>query len=91
MPPPPPVPPPQGRYTPEWRHHVLSHLPFYTILLPKFLELTYGRLGYRSDAAVMDALLVLEVCVSRGRRGGSLHCRGICNPGSRIVDGGGPS
>ena len=51
----------QGRYTPAWRHHVLSHLPFYTILLPKFLELTLGRLSYRSDAAVLDALLVLEV------------------------------
>ena len=40
---------------------MLSHLPFYTVLLPKFLELTYGRLGFRSDAAVSDALLVLEV------------------------------
>lgn len=44
----------QGTYTPEWRAHVLSHLPFYTKLLPHFVELTLARLSFRGDAAVTD-------------------------------------
>ncbi len=56
----PTLPPLQGCYTPEWRQHVLSHLPFYTVLIPRFLELTYARLAFRSDAAMLDLLLLLE-------------------------------
>ncbi|MEW5297300.1 MAG: hypothetical protein WDW36_000517 [Sanguina aurantia] len=47
-------------YTPEWRPHVLSHLPFYTILLPAFLELTLARLPAKADPALQDLLQVLQ-------------------------------
>ncbi|GAX78724.1 hypothetical protein CEUSTIGMA_g6162.t1 [Chlamydomonas eustigma] len=55
-----------GHYSPQWKQHVLSHLPFYTILLPKFLELTCGRMRFRSDVAMTDALLVMEVLAASG-------------------------
>uniref|UniRef100_A0A7S2VW20 Uncharacterized protein n=1 Tax=Chlamydomonas chlamydogama TaxID=225041 RepID=A0A7S2VW20_9CHLO len=51
----------QGCYTPEWRQHVLAHLPFYTILIPHFIELTYARMAFRCDAALRDLLRVLDV------------------------------
>jgi hypothetical protein len=50
----------QGAYGPEWRAHVLSHLPFYTILLPEFVELCYGRVAYRADVAVRDLYNILK-------------------------------
>lgn len=49
---------PQACYTPEWQQHVLSHLPFYTILLPTFLELTRARLILKPDPALLDLLQV---------------------------------
>ncbi|KAJ9510102.1 hypothetical protein QJQ45_015584 [Haematococcus lacustris] len=56
---------PQG-YTPAWRSHVLSHLPFYTLLLPKFLELIYARLSFRGDAAATELLLVARALAASG-------------------------
>ena len=50
----------QGAYGPEWRSHVLSHLPFYTILLPQFVELCYSRMAYRADVAVRDCYNILK-------------------------------
>ncbi|GBF95518.1 hypothetical protein Rsub_07868 [Raphidocelis subcapitata] len=50
----------RGSYGPEWRGHVLSHLPFYTVLLPQFIELCYSRMAYRADAAVRDCYRVMR-------------------------------
>lgn len=35
------------RYRREWENHVLSNLPFYTLLLPLFLEMCISRLEVR--------------------------------------------
>jgi hypothetical protein len=47
-------------YTPAWRPHVLSHLPFYTVLIPKFLELIYARLSFRGDAAAAELPVLMR-------------------------------
>ena len=39
---------PQGCYGPQWRGHVLSHLPFYCVLIPQFIELCAARMAYRA-------------------------------------------
>jgi hypothetical protein len=46
-------------YTSAWRPHVLSHLPFYTILIPKFLELIYARLSFRGAAELLVLMRAL--------------------------------
>eukprot|EP00798_Chlamydomonas_sp_ICE-L_P029152 gene29154-32373_t len=54
--------PNQGRYSSEWRSHVLSHLPFYTLLIPHFVELTHARMqAYKGDAAASDMFMLLSV------------------------------
>jgi hypothetical protein len=41
-----------ARYTRAWKAHVWSHLPFYTILLPAFLELSYSQTAYNCTSAL---------------------------------------
>ncbi len=53
-------------YTAEWRGHVLAHLPFYTILVPRFVELVYARLSFRGDAAASEALMLFRVLAASG-------------------------
>jgi hypothetical protein len=48
-------------YTPEWEHHVLSHLPFYLDLVPMFLELSVSRVAARGEPSVLDVVKVLRV------------------------------
>ncbi len=58
--------PRQYKYTPAWRGHVLSHLPFYLLLLPHFASLSLSRLTYRPDAALRDLDRVLAVLAAAG-------------------------
>ncbi|KFM26476.1 hypothetical protein F751_2694 [Auxenochlorella protothecoides] len=48
-----------GRYSPEWEPHVLAHLPFYTVVLPLFLESAAARLEARGAGAARDVALLL--------------------------------
>lgn len=64
---PPTTTPLQGTYGPEWRAHVLAHLPFYLLLLPHFVDLCYNRMPYKSEAAAKDLYRVLR-CVWGGSR-----------------------
>ena len=48
----------------EWTNHVLSNLPFYTSLLPVFLDLLRTRVSSRGDAALSDLIKVLP-CANR--------------------------
>lgn len=44
----------------DWQGHVMSHLPFYLVLLPQFIQLSYSRLSSsKSEAAARDLQLVL--------------------------------
>jgi hypothetical protein len=56
--PPPPAPLQSQQYSPAWRSHVLAHLPFYTQLLPAFLELAYSQMAYCPKPAVKEAYRV---------------------------------
>jgi hypothetical protein len=46
------------QYSPAWRAHVLAHLPFYTQLIPAFLELAYSQMAYCPKPAVKEAYRV---------------------------------
>lgn len=59
---------PTGRYTRAWRAHVWAHLPFYTMLLPVFMELCYSALGLGPKPASAAAGHSLKV----GAGGGGL-------------------
>ncbi|KAK9831540.1 hypothetical protein WJX81_007383 [Elliptochloris bilobata] len=50
-----------GRYTREWQAHVLANLPFYELLLPRFLALTRARVSSQGDTALADVLKVLTI------------------------------
>ena len=47
-----------GRYSREWQAHVLANLPFYELLMPRFLALTRERVSSQGDAALADVLKV---------------------------------
>lgn len=47
-----------GRYLREWQTHVLANLPFYELLMPRFLALTRERVSSQGDAALADVLKV---------------------------------
>lgn len=42
----------------QWEPHVLSNLPFYTVLFPLFLDLLRTRVSSRGDAALTDLVKV---------------------------------
>lgn len=46
------------RYRREWESHVLSNLPFYSLLLPLFLEMCVARLEVRGESAAQDLVTV---------------------------------
>ncbi|WIA17648.1 hypothetical protein OEZ85_014453 [Tetradesmus obliquus] len=48
------------QYSPAWRSHVLAHLPFYTQLLPAFLELAYSQMAYCPRPALKEAYRVMK-------------------------------
>lgn len=50
-----------AKYTRVWRAHVWAHLPFYTILLPAFLELCYSQTAYSSKMALNNVYRVSEL------------------------------
>lgn len=50
----------QGEFSSQWLPHVLSNFPFYNVLLPMFLRLTFYRIPHRPDTAVRDLLKVLN-------------------------------
>ena len=55
---------PSGRFSSEmWRAHVLSNIPFYSLLLPLFLDLTRTRVSFRSDESLED-LKKVSPCLS---------------------------
>ena len=41
-----------------WEAHVLSMVPFYTVLFPLFLDLLRKRVSSRGDAAMADLIKV---------------------------------
>ena len=41
-----------------WESHVLANVPFYTVLLPLFLDLLRRRVSSRGDAALTDLVKV---------------------------------
>eukprot|EP00884_Botryococcus_braunii_P012995 jgi/Botrbrau1/21697/Bobra.43_1s0093.1 len=45
----------------EWQAHVLANIPFYSLLMPAFLDLTLSRVSSRGDSALADLLKVLMV------------------------------
>lgn len=55
-----------AKYTRAWRAHVWAHLPFYTILLPAFLELCYSQTAYSSKMALNNVYRVLKVFIESG-------------------------
>ncbi|KAK9815560.1 hypothetical protein WJX72_005838 [[Myrmecia] bisecta] len=57
----------------EWQAHVLANLPFYSLLLPQFLELTLGRVSSHGDAALAELLKVLNVFVAAPELGDLLR------------------
>eukprot|EP00878_Enallax_costatus_P046625 GHUV01056863.1.p1 GENE.GHUV01056863.1~~GHUV01056863.1.p1 ORF type:complete len:446 (+),score=107.20 GHUV01056863.1:330-1667(+) len=54
------------RYTAAWRPHVLAHLPFYTQLLPAFLELAYSGMAYNAKAAQRETYRVMKMLAESG-------------------------
>ena len=48
-------------YSSVWENHVLSHLPFYLVLVPMFLELSISRVGTRGETSVNDVMRVISV------------------------------
>jgi hypothetical protein len=48
---------------------VWAHLPFYTILLPAFLELCYSQTAYSSKVALNNVYRVRHRHMEAGRRG----------------------
>ncbi|KAF6262749.1 hypothetical protein COO60DRAFT_1699160 [Scenedesmus sp. NREL 46B-D3] len=54
------------QYSPAWRSHVLAHLPFYTQLLPAFLELTYSQMAYSARPAIKESYRVLKCLAESG-------------------------
>lgn len=58
-----------AKYTRVWRAHVWAHLPFYTILLPAFLELCYSQTAYSSKMALNNVYRVSGL--AQWKRGGS--------------------
>lgn len=60
------LPPQAQQYSPAWRSHVLAHLPFYTQLLPAFLELAYSQMAYCPRPALKEAYRVRGVVTLRG-------------------------
>lgn len=55
-----------GSYTPEWRSHVLAHLPFYTILIPCFIELSAARMSFRAEGAAGELLVLMRALHAAG-------------------------
>jgi hypothetical protein len=51
-----------GIYSTAWRGHVWAHLPFYSILLPAFLELAYSQLAYSGKSTVREVYRVRPRC-----------------------------
>lgn len=51
---------PSGRYTRAWRAHVWSHLPFYTILFPAFMELCYNHSALNAKTATNNVYRVSQ-------------------------------
>lgn len=46
---------PVGRFSAaHWQAHVLANLPFYSLLLPIFLDLTRSRVSFRCDESLED-------------------------------------
>jgi hypothetical protein len=55
---------PSGRFSLElWRAHVLSNVPFYSLLLPLFLDLTRTRVSFRSEECLEDLKKVGILCL----------------------------
>lgn len=44
----------------------MAHLPFYTILLPAFLELTYSQMAYNAKAAQRESYRVMKMLAESG-------------------------
>jgi len=66
----------QGSYGPQWRAHVLAHLPFYMLLLPHFVELCYNRFSFsKADNPVKDLYRALRL------RGLVASCSPRCHSG----------
>lgn len=55
------------KYTSAWRPHVLAHLPFYTQLLPAFLELVYSQMAYNAKAAQYETYRVMKALSESGQ------------------------
>eukprot|EP00879_Flechtneria_rotunda_P023522 GHRR01024884.1.p1 GENE.GHRR01024884.1~~GHRR01024884.1.p1 ORF type:complete len:956 (+),score=357.62 GHRR01024884.1:92-2959(+) len=53
-------------YTLAWRSHVLAHLPFYTQLLPAFLELAYSQMAYSGRQAIKEVYRVMKALAESG-------------------------
>ena len=53
-------------YSHEWRVHVLTHLPFYGVLVPQLLALCCARLALQGDVAAVEALLLLQALRASG-------------------------
>eukprot|EP00887_Chlorella_sp_A99_P007731 scaffold20.g7731.t1 len=50
-----------GGYGPQWEAWVLSNLPFYTLLLPLFLDMSVARVEVRGESAAQDLVGVFGV------------------------------
>ncbi|KAK9917041.1 hypothetical protein WJX75_000269 [Coccomyxa subellipsoidea] len=51
-----------GRFSKaQWQAHVLANLPFYSLLLPLFLEFTRSRVSFRCDESLEDLKRVLAI------------------------------
>lgn len=62
-----------GKYTAAWRAHVWAHLPFYTILLPAFLELSYSQTAYSSRMALNNVYRVRRDTTVKHQGMGGVH------------------
>ncbi|UPQ97703.1 hypothetical protein HOP50_01g09980 [Chloropicon primus] len=56
----------------DWKEHILSNMPFYTILVQYFVNLQYARATARPESAISDLLIMLDALLSGGRLGSFL-------------------
>ena len=52
----------------EWKEHILSNMPFYTILVQYFINIEYARATSRPESAISDLFVLVDSALSCGRR-----------------------
>jgi hypothetical protein len=48
----------------EWKDHILSNMPFYTILLQYFINIEYARATARPESAISDLIVLVDSALS---------------------------